>query len=215
MMFDARFFAFATLSALLVISPGATMAVVLEEAIESGRKAALLTVLGVNVANSTLALTSALGMAVIFVRWPWALETVKVGGAIYLTWLGARGIWRAVGGEVTASATLGSRLRPGHTPPATPAASIRRGVATNFLNPSVVVFYMTVPPQFISAADPFFTRFLVLAATHVSMSLLWLSVFAVSVGTLSERMVRPGVRRWMAGITGAVLIALGLTLVLR
>ena len=64
-MFDARYFAYATISALLVISPGATMAVVLETAIENGRAAAFATVAGVNIGNSTLALSSALGMAVI------------------------------------------------------------------------------------------------------------------------------------------------------
>ena len=43
-MFDARYVAFATLAALLVISPGATLAVVVETALGHGRKAALLTV---------------------------------------------------------------------------------------------------------------------------------------------------------------------------
>ena len=38
-------------------------------------------------------------------------------------------------------------------------------------------------------------RFLVLAATHISMSLVWLSIYAVSIGTLSERLARPKVRR--------------------
>jgi threonine/homoserine/homoserine lactone efflux protein len=92
---------------------------------------------------------------------------------------------------------------------------VARGVATNLLNPPVILFYMTFLPQFISHEDPFFTRFLVLAATHISMSLVWLSIYAISIGTLSERMARPGVRRWMAGITGVVLIGFGIRLVLR
>ena len=54
-----------------------------------------------------------------------------------------------------------------------------------------------------------------LAATHIAMSLVWLSIYAISMGTLSERMARPGVRRWMAGITGAVLIGFGVRLLLR
>ena len=82
-MFDARYFAYATISAVLVISPGATMAVVMETAIGEGRLAALYTVLGINIGNSTLALTSALGMSIVFHQWPWTMEAVKVGGAGY------------------------------------------------------------------------------------------------------------------------------------
>jgi threonine/homoserine/homoserine lactone efflux protein len=214
-MFDARYFAYATISALLVISPGATMAVVLETAIENGRAAAFATVAGVNIGNSTLALSSALGMAVVFARWPWALEAVKVGGACYLTWLGARGLWRALKNRGVRA--TGNREPKSEGPPVsgTRSSFVVRGIATNLLNPPVILFYMTFLPQFISQADPFFRRFLVLAATHISMSLVWLSIYALSMGTLSERMARPGVRRWMAAITGAVLIGFGFRLLLR
>ncbi len=234
-MFDARYFTYATISALLVMSPGATMAVVLETAVEHGPRAAFTTVLGVNIGNSTLALSSALGMAVVFARWPWALHVVKVGGACYLTWLGARGLWRVL-------RDTSAQGKPARTPKAaqqTPSTQhqvpstesevstqtivapssgrssfVIRGIATNLLNPPVILFYMTLLPQFISHEDPFFERFLVLAATHISMSLVWLSLYAISIGTLSERMARPRVRRWMAGITGVVLIGFGLRLFL-
>lgn len=216
-MFDARYFAYAGISAVLVISPGATMAVVLETAIENGRRAAFSTVLGVNIGNSTLAMSSALGMAVVFGTWPWALEIVKVGGACYLTWLGARGLWRSVRDTSDSSASPRiQRSRAGAVSPAVSSSSfVARGIATNLLNPPVILFYMTFLPQFISHADPFFARFLVLAATHISMSLVWLSVYAVSIGTLSEELARPQVRRLMAGVTGAVLIGFGIRLVIR
>jgi threonine/homoserine/homoserine lactone efflux protein len=215
-MFDARYFAYATISALLVISPGATMAVVLETAIEHGRAAAFATVAGVNVGNSTLALTSAFGMALLIARWPWALQVVKLAGACYLTFLGARGLWRAITNtQVPAGRNNVVRVTSAVAPGVSRWAFVARGAATNLLNPPVIVFYMTFLPQFISAEDPFFARFLVLAGTHVAMSLVWLSIYAVSIGTFSERLARPAVRRWMAGVTGAVLIGLGVRLVLQ
>ena len=45
-MLDSRYFAFVSVSALLVLSPGATLAVVTETALGDGRAAALRTVLG-------------------------------------------------------------------------------------------------------------------------------------------------------------------------
>jgi len=221
-MFDARYLAYATISAVLVISPGATMAVVMETAIGEGRLAALYTVLGINIGNSTLALTSALGMSIVFHQWPWAMQFVKVAGAGYLAYLGLRGLYFAFKG------------RPGDDARSAPVQSLKlpnqpinreirksryqqvtRGVLTNLLNPPVVLFYMTFLPQFIGPGDPFFGRFLVLAATHVSMSLVWLSIYAFALGVLAERFARPSVRRTLEGITGTVLVGFGARLLLR
>ncbi len=224
-MFDARYFAYATISALLVISPGATMAVVMETAIEEGRAAAMYTVLGVNIGNSTLALSSALGMSFVFTHWPWTLPLVKAAGAAYLTYLGLRGMWlayrprRAERAPSPAGVHVpGDALAPGPEgssgPHFGPRAAVARGVMTNLLNPPVILFYMTFLPQFIGPNDPFFGRFLVLAATHVSMSLAWLSVYATALGALAERMTRPLVRRALEGVTGALLVGFGVRLLI-
>ena len=225
-MIDARYFAYATISALLVISPGATMAVVMETAIEEGRAAAMYTVLGVNVGNSTLALASALGMSFVFLHWPWMLPLVKAAGAAYLTYLGLRGLWfafrpRRAKGEParTAGSRPGAEPVPGgyggSNPRFGPRAAILRGITTNLLNPPVILFYMTFLPQFIGPKDPFFGRFLVLAATHVSMSLVWLSIYATALGVLAERMTRPLVRRALEGVTGVLLVGFGVRLLIR
>jgi threonine/homoserine/homoserine lactone efflux protein len=208
-MFDSSFKTFVIMAAALVISPGASMAVVTEMALQRGRFAALLTVVGVNIANSSLALASMFGLSAVFHQWPSLLRAVSIGGAIYLTYLGLRTLWQQAHGYAQPGP---GRLNP--APTMEPSAVVR-GVLTNFLNPSVVLFYMLLLPQFISAADPFFRRFLMLAATHVSMSLLWLSAYAMAVGTLSERMARPRVRRTMEILTGAVLVFLGVRLVLK
>ena len=217
-MFDSRYLAFATISALLVLSPGPSLAVVLNSAIEEGKAMALATVVGVNVGNSTLALASALGMAVVFARWPWSLQLVKGAGVLYLTWLGVRALWRLWRGPVGpggpgAVASPGGARREGDRKSA--GSAVVRGTVTNLLNPSVVIFYMTFLPQFIGPRDPFLPRFLLLAVTHVSMSLGWLSMTAVTLGAFSERMARPGVRRAMDALTGLVLIGFGARLLVR
>jgi threonine/homoserine/homoserine lactone efflux protein len=206
-MFDARYFAFLAFAALLVVSPGATLAVVTETAIGEGRLAALYTVLGVGIGNSSLALGSALGMSVVFARWPSTLQGVKTAAAIYLAYLGLRGLWFAF--RPRGASSVASR------PGAGSAGPIARGMTTNLLNPPVILFYMTLLPQFIGPRDPFFTRFLVLAATHVSMSLLWLTFYAAALGILADRLARPLVRRTLEGMTGAVLVGLGVRLLVR
>ena len=75
-MFDARYIAFAALAALLVISPGAT-----------------------------LAAATAFGLSALVGRWPAALHAVRLAGGCYLAYLGARGLWRAISATRTVSAT--------------------------------------------------------------------------------------------------------------
>jgi threonine/homoserine/homoserine lactone efflux protein len=207
-MFDARYVAYAAVSALLVMSPGATMAVVMETAVAEGRAAALYTVLGVNIGNSTLALSSALGMSFVFTHWPWSLQFVRAAGAAYLTCLGLRGLWRLWEGTAPRAPAERSAARARRS-------GILRGITTNLLNPPVILFYMTFLPQFIGPDDPFFARFVVLASTHVSMSLIWLSMYAVALGVMAERMARPLVRRTLEGVTGVLLVGFGVRLLFR
>ncbi len=196
------------------------MAVVLETVMGEGRLAALFTVVGINIGNSTLALASALGMSVVFHTWPSALNTVKWGGAAYLTYLGLRGIWFAWRGHPKGGVTAEPQNR--HIEKSRNlrnrgmvSSGVSRGIITNLLNPPVVLFYMTFLPQFIGPQDPFFARFLVLAATHVGMSLVWLSFYAFALGVLADRFARPAVRRTLEGVTGALLVGFGARLLLR
>ena len=216
---DARFFAFATLSALLVISPGATLAVVVETALADGKAAALLTVLGVGIANATLATAAAVGLSTVLGQWPSAVHAIRVGGGAYLAYLGGRGLWRAFGSRRQPMAA--AQMTSGVVPQTSGAGTVRavshvmRGVLTNLLNPPVLLFYMTVVPQFIGPQDSFLPRALLLGATHVAMSVAWQGSCGLAVGVAAEHMARPAVRWTLEAITGAVLIVLGARLLIK
>jgi threonine/homoserine/homoserine lactone efflux protein len=191
-MFDPNLFAFAGVAALLVVSPGATMAVVADASIDAGRRAGLWTVAGVGTANSTLAVASAFGLAALVHRFPECLKAIAVAGTAYLLWLGGKAMTRAFRsyrtGRLPGLARGAGRSRH---------RNLIRGLITNYSNPSVILFYTVVVPQFITPRERFLPRYLLLGGTHVAMSIVWLCAFAVSVGTLAERLARPGVRRVM------------------
>jgi threonine/homoserine/homoserine lactone efflux protein len=217
-MLDPRLAAFVGLAALLVISPGATIVVITETAIEDGRRAALWTVVGVAIANSTLALASAFGLSAVFRHLPWTLDAVTIGGSGYLAFLGARGLWRAAAGHLK---EVAGPARPSFGPTGRGGveahgrhylAAMGKGITTNLLNPSVALFYTTVVPQFIGPHDPVLTRFVLLCAIHVGLAAAWHVIYAFSLGTVSERLTRPSVKRWMEAVTGVVLLGLGLRL---
>ena len=218
-MFDERYAAFAALSALLVMSPGATLAVVVETALGYGRRAALLTVLGVGFGNAILAAAAAFGVSAIVDRSPSALDAVRFAGGAYLAYLGLRGLWRALSSsraeKVPGTFSSTREKVPGtFSSAAGPLAFVSRGVLTNLLNPPVLLFYATVVPQFIGSQDPYLARALVLGATHVAMSVVWQGACGLAVGLAAEHMGRPAVRRALEGITGAILVFLGARLLL-
>jgi threonine/homoserine/homoserine lactone efflux protein len=94
------------------------------------------------------------------------------------------------------------------------AAFVGRGVLTNLLNPPVILFYLTMVPQFIGPQDPYLARALLLGATHVAMSVVWQGSCGLAVGMAAEHMGRPVVRRTLEAVTGAILVFLGARLLL-
>jgi threonine/homoserine/homoserine lactone efflux protein len=207
-MFDARYAEFAAVSALLVISPGATLAVVLETALGDGRRAALLAVAGIGLGNATWAVATTLGMSWLFHQWPQALSVVRMAGAAYLAWLGGRGLWRAAT-RTYAPGDAGARLTRGR---GVAGAFVMRGMLTNLLNPPVILFYMTFLPQFVGPQDAVLPRLALLGATHVAMSVVWQGSCGLAAALAADRLARPIVRRTLEGVTGAVLVVLGLRL---
>ena len=105
------------------------------------------------------------------------------------------------------------RSRPGAAlRPSRRLRSFVEGLLTNVLNPKVGIFYLAFLPQFIAPGDPVLERSLLLAALHIGIGVVWLSVVSFGVGR-----IRPLVesRLWRArleGVSGAVLIALGVRL---
>jgi len=113
-------------------------------------------------------------------------------------------LWRALLSDPPVAETA-----KGPGPFSRPLSFVARGVLTNLLNPPVILFYITMVPQFIGLQDAYLARALVLGATHVAMSVMWQGSCGLAVGMAAEHMGRPSVRRALEGITGAILVLLG------
>lgn len=231
---SAPFLVFAGIAALLVITPGADMALVAKNALTGGRRAAFLTTLGVCTGCLVHAVASSVGLSAILARSAMAFEVVKTVGAAYLIFLGVQALREARrkeprGGEeagAAAPASTLSRAAPASTPPrAAPARSPRggplslppfgQGFLTNLLNPKVALFYLTFLPQFVDPRRPVLAQSLLLAGVHIGLGLVWLTAYAAALGKLSEVFSRSAFRRRLEALTGAVLVALGLKLALE
>jgi threonine/homoserine/homoserine lactone efflux protein len=207
---DSRLWAFVAVATLLAVTPGADTLLVVRNVLTRGRVAALLTVAGIAGGCVVHAVLSAVGVSLILVRSAEAFAVLRFCGAAYLMVLGAQSLrrwWQPDDG-----APAGSDAPLAAPRPARRLRSFLEGLLTNVLNPKVGIFYLAFLPQFIGPGDPVLERSLLLAALHIGIGVVWLSLLSLGVGR-----IRPLVesRLWRArleGVSGAVLIALGVRL---
>ncbi len=202
-MLDARVLAFAGIAALVTVTPGSDTMLVIRSALVRGRRAGLLTVLGVCAGVFVHATASALGLSAVLVRSARAFDLVKTAGAVYLVFLGIQAIRSALRADPTAArpvALLDARR------------AFVEGLLNNVLNPKVAVFYLAFLPQFIAAGDPVLPRSILLAGIHFAEAAVWLTLVASFVARVRGALGRPRVRRALEGVTGLVLIGFGVKL---
>lgn len=205
-MDTATILAFAGIAALLTITPGPDMALVTENALAGGRRAALTTTFGIVTGIMAWAAASAVGVAALLAASAAAFTALKLAGAAYLVFLGLQGIWRARLGAASGEPGLDARDEW------VEGSAFQQGLLTNLLNPKIAVFYTTLLPQFIVPGDPVLLKSLLLAGIHNLMGLLWLTGYATLVTRSGDVLRRPRVKRALDRLTGGVLIALGVRL---
>jgi threonine/homoserine/homoserine lactone efflux protein len=193
---------FVTAGLALNVTPGPDMLYVVARSTGEGRRAGIVSALGI-AAGSLVHLALVVGgVAGLLLAVPAAYEVVRWAGAAYLVYLGVRSLMAA------------SRAEDARPAPASLGAIFRQGVVTNVLNPKVAVFFLAFLPQF---ADParggveaqlvFLGLLFNVTGTAVNVAV---ALAAARVGTWSR--ARGGAGAWLRRLPGAVFIALGLRL---
>jgi len=207
---DSRFVAFLGIAALLTIIPGADTGLVTKNAITRGRTAAFFTTFGICLGCLCHATASALGLSVVLRESARLYEWVKLAGAGYLIYIGARALWAARKPYgIEHSIAFSAEQRCGVW------VSFVEGLFTNLLNPKVAIFYLTFLPQFIAPGENVLRKSLFLASIHVLMGLVWLCSYSMLLDRMSSMLTRPSVRRKLEAFTGAVLVTFGLRLAIE
>ncbi|CAM2068901.1 LysE family translocator [Sulfidibacter corallicola] len=214
MVFDQQVLAFIAVAAILTITPGADTLLVIRGVLARGAKAGLWITVGICCGLFVHALLSAAGLSLLLLHSATAFAWVKMIGALYLIFLGAQSLWAVARNrdddldEMEVDTDPALRRKSDWT-------GFREGLFSNVLNPKVAIFYLAFLPQFLSPGDPVILKSMVLTTIHFVMGVAWLSLVAVFLGKMRAWFVRSGVRRWLEGFSGAVLVALGIGLALE
>ena len=193
---------------LLTITPGVDTLLVIRNAARGGWRDGMLSSLGICSGLFVHALVSAVGISVILLQTSWAFNGLKLCGAAYLVWLGLnnwRNVFDRTQAEFAGAIAVGSH-------PFKPLRSLQEGFLSNVLNPKTAVFYMAFLPHFINPAESAMLQSLALAGLHFVIAMLWQCALALAVNRAKLLLQQPRVGRVFGGLTGTLLIGLGIKL---
>ena len=165
-MFGTQHLALFVVSGLLLnLTPGQDTLYIVGRSVSQGRRAGVLSVLGVvsGCAIHTLA-AAAFGLSALLATSAHAFTAVKIAGAAYLVYLGIRML-------VERAEAVGASVAFGHE---SSWAIFRAGLLSNVLNPKVALFFMAFLPQFVAPdAESRILTFLFLGAVFIFNGTLW------------------------------------------
>jgi threonine/homoserine/homoserine lactone efflux protein len=200
--------AFLVVAIVVIVTPGPDTALTIRNTLLGGRRGGVFTGVGVAAGQATWTISTSAGIAALVVASEPVFLAVKYAGGVYLVFLGLQALRAAArdggvrAGGVRAEAALAL----------SPLVALRQGLISNLTNPKMIAFFPALLPQFAPRGHGAFVVLLSLGLLFSTMTLVWLSGYAVVVAKAGDFIRRRAVRRTLEALTGLVLIGLGLRL---
>jgi threonine/homoserine/homoserine lactone efflux protein len=195
---------FVATGVLLNLTPGQDTFYVIGRSIAQGRRIGVASALGIGAGALVHSVAAALGLSAILMTSASAFLVVKLVGAVYLVYLGARMLM--IRTTIIEAASGASAVGAW--------AAFRQGVLSNVLNPKVALFFLALMPQFIAPdSDSKVAAFAVLGLSFVATGTVWCVILALSAARM--RMFFAGRPGFLIGVyrsAGALFVYLGLRL---
>lgn len=189
---------------LAAISPGPSFVLSVRVAAGEGFRPAAGLALGFGAGAALWAFAALAGLALLFEVVPPLFLALKVGGGLFLLWLGI-GMWRRAAEPLPA---------PGPAaPPRGAGSAVRLGLATQLANPKPAIFFGAVFVGLVPATAEPGARALVLL-NILWVETLWYVLVAGLFSTTRARRAYGRAKRWLDRAMGAILGALGIRVAL-
>jgi len=177
-MIPASFPLFLSSALILCLIPGPALLYIVARSVADGRKAGLVSSLGVASGGLLHVGASVLGLSALLASSAFAFRALQGLGAAYLFYLGLK--------------TLLKRGNPSPSQPPVPCSLPRtflNGLMVQLLNPKVGLFFLAFLPQFVDGqVHSLASQTLFLGLVFVAMALLSDATFALLSGSLAQRL---------------------------
>jgi threonine/homoserine/homoserine lactone efflux protein len=194
---------FISAALVLLVIPGPAVLYIFARAVEQGRLAGFVSILGIHTATLVHVAAAALGLSAILASSALAFSVIKYAGAAYLIWLGLRKIFaRAEAGDVSVGARRHGYLR-----------LFRDGFVVNLLNPKTALFFLAFLPQFVEVSRGHVaTQIAMLGLLFTLLGLVTDGCYALAAGPAGNWLKRSrGYLKAERYVSGVLFIGLGVT----
>ncbi len=203
-----NFPAFVLVGFLLNLTPGSDTIYILTRSIAQGRRAGIVSVLGIETGCLIHTIGAAFGLSLILSSSATLFMIVKYMGAGYLIYLGIRMIMER---------SPVFEDKPLTIERSTLLKIYRQGMLTNVLNPKVALFFLSFLPQFISPGNSYGPLpFLILGGTFMVTGFLWCLFLAYSASMMTVTLRNnEKIGSWLQRVSGTIIVGLGLQLAFK
>jgi len=193
---------------LLNVTPGSDTLYILGQSIGNGKKAGILSALGISTGAIIHIVLATFGLSVILAESVLAFNIVKYCGAAYLIFLGIKSLRVRKPSLPVKDSTILEKSSDKKT--------FVSGILTNLFNPKVALFFLAFLPQFINVNYHNTTvSFFLLGITFLCTGTIWCIILALYASKLSSKFRQnPKIKVWLDRFSGTAFIALGIKLAL-
>lgn len=197
----STFFAFLGTAIVLTIMPGPDNLFVLAQSMAQGKKAGIITSLGLCTGLLVHILAAVLGISAILYQSTIIFSIVKFAGVAYLFYLAWQS-FRAKGDPFT--------LSQQHTQAY--VALYKKGILMNILNPKVSLFFLALLPQFINTVQGHVAlQMFILGLVFLVQALVLFSLFSIFASKVRTVIVgKPAIAKRLNMIQGALFTVIGI-----
>ena len=196
------------------MSPGPSVALVLRTAIRHGRSSALAVALAHGVGISAYALAVVLGLAALIQSSGFFMKTLKIGGALFLLYLGCRMLFGGISALTGANREGTDTSDHATSEDDSSALGIWQHALNGFLivffNPKVVIFFVAIFSQFLSAEQLLSTQ-LFAAGMAGAIDAAWYALVAVLASNQRFAVTFNRASPFVDSAFGALFVGFGIT----
>lgn len=195
--------AFTVVAAIAIASPGPATLMAINNSLAHGQRSAVWSSIGNASGLFCLSSAAMLGLGALLASSEWLFNAVKILGAGYLFYLGARQLLKkgpmlAQGVEASAQKARPTRWK-----------LYKSAFLTAVTNPKATMFFTALFPQFIDQQAALLPQFLILTSIFMALSLVSLSLYAALASRAKGVLTRPALSLWVSRVVGSTFIGFG------
>lgn len=196
-------FAFTLVAAIAIASPGPATVMAINNSLAYGPRYTVWSSLGNACGLFCLSAAAMSGLGALLASSEWMFNVVKILGAGYLFYLGAKQL-------LNKRSILTQEVQPDGTTVAPSRMKLYKSAfLTAATNPKATMFFTALFPQFIDQGTVLLPQFLLLTSIFMGLSLASLSLYAATAAQVKGLLIRPTFSVWISRLVGTTFICFG------